>query len=554
MIGTTLDRYSVEAELGAGGMATVYRVRHLTLGSLHALKVLKVQSASIRQRLVQEGRVQATLRHPNIVAVTDVIDVDGAPGLVMEFIDGPSLEGWLEENRPSLAQSEAIFRGILAGVARAHRQGLVHRDLKPGNVLLDSSGDDGIVPKVADFGLAKILDDEEGFGSQTRSGIAMGTPAYMAPEQVRSAKNVDQRADIFALGCILYELVGGDRPFHGDDLLETMTAVCSGEYTPLPPDVPQRVRDTVAACLVVDRERRVADCAGIRALLSGESRSGGGVRTPEISAPLAPQGLQSAVPALAMSPVPMPLEVASAEPRSRTFAADSAASLVLPAPEIPERDFDSPATALPARRGWWPWLVGLGAGGVLAVAAGVLVVGLVWFVASPAPSPSVADGVVDPSSAPAGTALGPSGDDHQVVEVESTQASTSVLAEPVTTPSTAAPSVTPSSATTATDAGAVATGSEGTAPTTRASPSTSRDVGEAASLPGGIVSLVGDSAKVRFVGDAGTFPPGQVPAGKYTIRAQFPGQGAISAGSVTIREGVMTTISCNEEFQMCRVK
>ena len=554
MIGTTLDRYYVEAELGAGGMATVYRVRHLALGSLHALKVLKVQSASIRQRLVQEGRVQATLRHPNIVAVTDVIDVDGAPGLVMEFIDGPSLEGWLEHNRPSLAQADAIFRGILAGVARAHRQGLVHRDLKPGNVLLDSSGDDGIVPKVADFGLAKILDDDEGFGSQTRSGIAMGTPAYMAPEQVRSAKNVDQRADIFALGCILYELASGDRPFHGEDLLETMTAVCSGDYAPLPPHVPQRVRDTVAACLVVDRERRVADCAGIRALLSGESRSGGGVRTPEISAPLAPQGLQSAVPALATSPAPGPRLVTEAEPRARTFAPDSAASLVLPAPEMPDRDFDSPPGTHADRQGWWPWLIGLGAGGSLLVVAGVLVVGVLWVAASPAPTPPAADGVVDQALTATGTALGPSGDDHQVVEVESAQASTSVLAEPVSTESTAAPSVTPSSATTATDAGAVATGSEGTAPTTRASPSTSRDVGEAASLPGGIVSLVGDSAKVRFVGDAGTFPPGQVPAGKYTIRAQFADQSAISAGSVTIHAGARITVSCSAEFEMCRVQ
>ena len=547
MIGTTLDRYCVEAELGAGGMATVYRVRHLTLGSLHALKVLKVQSASIRQRLVQEGRVQATLRHPNIVAVTDVIDVDGAPGLVMEFIDGPSLEGWLEHNRPPVAQAEAIFRGILAGVARAHRQGLVHRDLKPGNVLLDSSGDDGIVPKVADFGLAKILDDEEGFGSQTRSGIAMGTPAYMAPEQVRSAKNVDQRADIFALGCILYELAGGDRPFKGEDLLETMTAVCGGEYTPLPTDVPQRLRETVAACLVVDRDRRVADCAGIRALLSGESRSGGGVRTPEISAPLAPQGLQSAVPALVMSPVPMPLEVASAEPRSRTFAPDSAASLVLPAPEIPERDFASPPTALPARRGWWPWLVGLGAGGVFVVAVVAIgVVGVAWKASSSITTvPPTASAPVEQAApvAPEVPAAGgaPDPEPSTVPEAVAPPDALSVVTAATygaTTPATAAPASRTISA----------------APATRAPATPVPEVREATSPPTGKVVVVGDPATVRLVGEAGSFPPGQVPAGEYAIRAQFAGQGTVPAGTVTIRAGEKSTISCNAEFQMCRVQ
>lgn len=191
--GQTVERFTVEAKLGEGGMAAVYRVRHNTLGSYHALKLLKVANPDIKRRLVEEGRVQASLHHPNIVAVTDVLVVDGQPGLLMELVDGPTLEEWLWSNRPTLEQAEALFRGVVAGVGRAHRAGLVHRDLKPGNILLDVA-DGMVIPKVTDFGLAKILADEDGGHSQTRSGVTLGTPQFMAPEQIRNAKSVDQRA------------------------------------------------------------------------------------------------------------------------------------------------------------------------------------------------------------------------------------------------------------------------------------------------------------------------------------------------------------------------
>jgi serine/threonine-protein kinase len=113
-------------------MALVYLVQHIQLGSLHALKVLHVPSAEIRERLLREGRVQSRLRHPNIVAVTDVVQVDGAPGLVMEYIDGPSLREVLDQHSLDPAQCDAVFRGILAGMEAAHAAGVIHRDLKPG--------------------------------------------------------------------------------------------------------------------------------------------------------------------------------------------------------------------------------------------------------------------------------------------------------------------------------------------------------------------------------------------------------------------------------------
>ncbi len=274
-IGRVVDRYTVESELGAGGMAQVFRVRHNTLGTLHALKVLKVQSAQIRQRLVQEGKLQASIRHTNIVAVTDVIDVDGTPGLLMEYIEGPSLDVWLDKlaeqgQAPTMQEAERIFRGIVAGVARAHRHGLVHRDLKPGNVLLEDV--DGVLqPKVADFGLAKILLDESSV-SATRSGVAMGTPAYMSPEQIRDAKSVDQRTDIFALGCIFYELMVGKSPFDGPDVLSIFSALADGRYTPVEhiiPEMPAHLANTIRASLATNRDMRPSDCAAILSMLDG---------------------------------------------------------------------------------------------------------------------------------------------------------------------------------------------------------------------------------------------------------------------------------------------
>src|SRR5688500_13232778 len=140
-VGEEVDRYVVEALLGSGGMAVVYRVRHRTLATAHALKVLTNTVPQVRERLVAEGRIQAGLRHVNLVAVTDVLDVGGAPALLMDYVEGPALVAWIEERGPlPLADVEAIFGGILAGVAMAHARGLVHRDLKPGNVLLDLSG------------------------------------------------------------------------------------------------------------------------------------------------------------------------------------------------------------------------------------------------------------------------------------------------------------------------------------------------------------------------------------------------------------------------------
>lgn len=268
--GHEVDRYVIEAPLGRGGMAVVYRVRHRQLGTEHALKLLTLPAPSIRDRLLQEGRAQAALRHPNIVAVTDVVEVHGAPGLVMDLVAGPTLAELLRRRELSIAQVDALGRGILCGVRAAHERGLVHRDLKPGNILLAAEGT-ALVPKIADFGLAKILGGPAG-PALTRTGLAMGTPAYMAPEQIRNAKGVDERADLFSVGAVLYEMLTAERAFPGEDTFEVFSQVTSGRYRPieeLRPDAPSRMVEAVRRALEPDRERRVASCEALSELWTG---------------------------------------------------------------------------------------------------------------------------------------------------------------------------------------------------------------------------------------------------------------------------------------------
>lgn len=254
--GQILDRYIVEATLGEGGMASVYRVRHATLGSKHALKVLHVEGRGITERLLAEGRVQAGLDHPNALVVTDVIDVDGAPGLVMEFVDGGSLEDWVETS-PTREQRVAVFRAVCDAVAAAHRAGWIHRDLKPANVLVKTSGAT-IIPKVADFGLVKALVGAQPHdGPQTRDGLAMGTPGYMAPEQIENAAQVDARADVYSLGCLLIWLVSGEPAFDGTSTLDLFTAVAAGDHRTLSPGDP--LAHVVERCLQRNPDDRYAD-------------------------------------------------------------------------------------------------------------------------------------------------------------------------------------------------------------------------------------------------------------------------------------------------------
>jgi len=213
-----VDGWRVVRVIARGGMAWVYEVEHPERGRA-ALKLLDpklLEDASKQRRWLvfarfrREGRIQMRLRHENIVAVYDTIDVDGTPGLLMELVRGPALDELLEQRELTVPEIDAIAKGILAGIRASHEEGVLHRDLKPSNVLLST---DGPVPvaKVADYGIAKDtaseFDTDDDLPTElTRTGQVMGTPSYMAPQQATDSKHVDQGVDCYALGILLHEL------------------------------------------------------------------------------------------------------------------------------------------------------------------------------------------------------------------------------------------------------------------------------------------------------------------------------------------------------------
>lgn len=262
-----VDKYALEAELGAGGHATVWLARHQVLGSLHAVKCVHGGGADRARRLVQEGRIQARLDHPNIVPVVDVVQVQGGPALVMPFVAGPSLAVHLAAGPLPLDEALRIGLGILEGLAFAHANGVVHRDLKPSNILLSPSPS-GLVPRITDFGIAQDTSREG--PPLTATGIALGTLAYMSPEQARSARDVDARADVFSFGCVLYELITGRRAFPGSDPIAVATAAATGHFASpraVDPTLPTDLDALVCACLAPARDHR-PPTAAVRSALA----------------------------------------------------------------------------------------------------------------------------------------------------------------------------------------------------------------------------------------------------------------------------------------------
>ena len=222
LIGRILDaRYEVLGRLGEGGVGVVYRGRQTHLGRFVAIKVLHQDAAGIpewRRRFEREAKALSALAHPNVVPVTDFGIDGGVPFLVMELLQGKTLNDLIKEGPLPLARTLDIVRQTLRGLAFAHGKGIVHRDLKPANVFLQELPDQADHVRLLDFGMAKFL---EGSGSRTmpenltRAGIVFGTPAYMSPEQVK-AGTVDARSDVYTAGILLFELLTGRRPFLAD--------------------------------------------------------------------------------------------------------------------------------------------------------------------------------------------------------------------------------------------------------------------------------------------------------------------------------------------------
>lgn len=232
LIGTTIDdRYEVIGTLGEGGMGTVYHVRHRLLGKQLALKALRADLArdgDLGQRFIREARAAASVAHPNVVQITDFGNLpSGQPYFVMELLVGESLSTLLRKGGPlPAARATRLLTQIVDALSAAHVAGVVHRDLKPDNILI-CPGPSGDIVKVLDFGLAKVA----GQSRLTKAGVVFGTPYYMSPEQA-SGDPVDERADVYALGVVMYEMFTGRVPFEADTFMGVLTKHIYVEPTP----------------------------------------------------------------------------------------------------------------------------------------------------------------------------------------------------------------------------------------------------------------------------------------------------------------------------------
>jgi serine/threonine protein kinase len=231
-------RWRVGAKLGEGGMGEVYAGEPVAGGARVALKVLRQEflaEPQVLARFVEEGRTCIGLIHPNIVRVLECGEAeDRTPYIVMELLEGVPLGAYtVRGGRVPLAQAMPILHGILAGLAAAHARGVVHRDLKPDNVFLTRDAAGTFAVKLLDFGLAKVMDAAGGMGQKTRSGVFLGTPAYMSPEQIKSARDVDPRSDLFSAGVLFYEMLTGRAAFPAPTEFAKMTAVLTTEPEPV---------------------------------------------------------------------------------------------------------------------------------------------------------------------------------------------------------------------------------------------------------------------------------------------------------------------------------
>src|SRR5437016_8381652 len=261
---TRVGQYEVLALLGEGGMGEVYRARDSQLGREVALKTLPAGFAHDPDRMARferEAKVLASLNHPNVAAIYGMVEQDGLRGIVMELVEGPTLAERIAQGPIPLDEALPIARQITEALDYAHDRTVIHRDLKPANIKITPEG----AVKILDFGLAKLLEDAPATTSlsqnsptltigATRAGVILGTAGYMSPEQV-NGKRADRRADIWAFGVVLYEMLTGKRMFQGGTVQEILASVIKD--TPNLDSLPSSVRPLVERCLTRDPRRRL---------------------------------------------------------------------------------------------------------------------------------------------------------------------------------------------------------------------------------------------------------------------------------------------------------
>jgi serine/threonine-protein kinase len=298
-----LGRYRITVQIGQGGMGAVYEAEHTLIGKRVAVKVLLDHYArkdAVVARLEQEARLASSIGHEHIVDITDFGETsDGRRFVVMEYLDGESLGARLRREGP-LTEQRAIHiaHQTASALSAAHAKGILHRDIKPENIFLLRRKEADFV-KVVDFGISKSLHTGSGEASTprlTQTGMVLGTPLYMSPEQARGEEDLDQRIDVYALGVILYEMVTGKVPFQGSNSLNIIARVINEDPRPpreLRPDLSRELEAVILHAMAKDRSARYPSCdalsADLSALLEEVSITGGGTARARITAPLLPR-------------------------------------------------------------------------------------------------------------------------------------------------------------------------------------------------------------------------------------------------------------------------
>lgn len=274
--GSSIGPYHVLSSIAAGGMGEVYTARDTRLGRVVALKIIradKIIDAERRRRFRQEARAVSSLNHPNIVCLYDIVSDNDDDVLVMEYVQGKTLDQLIPRSGTRLSDALRWSIQIADALAAAHRVGIIHRDLKPSNIIVSDSG----MLKVCDFGLAKLAEPAQPIDEtqtlavldKTQEGFVLGTPAYMSPEQAEG-RPLDARCDIFSFGSVLYEIVTGQKAFHGNSTAAILSAVIRDD--PKPPaelgvDLPQDVLTLLVRCMQKDRDRRCQTVADLKVAL-----------------------------------------------------------------------------------------------------------------------------------------------------------------------------------------------------------------------------------------------------------------------------------------------
>lgn len=540
--GHAVGALRIVGALGEGATSQVYLVSDTRAGGeLRALKLLSVVGRNHRMRLEAESDAISRTRHPNVVSVHGMVADEGMTGILMEFVAGPTVRRWLQTAEAPVEECIAVAIGVLRGLQAIHENQLVHRDIKPGNIILATEQGDAVVPRLLDFGLVKHIDQGRNL---TLTGTSMGTPAYMAPEQLRDASRVDHRADLYSLGCVLFEMLAGVRPFVRDDWWEAYRHVEEGSQVDmhlLPEETPPHVRTVVASLLAPDPEDRPASAAEVIEALVTPYPPESGIHTGSLL-----YGDRGARIARGLALVqrdalrPQDLDDGILAEASSSVGSDTSTDYTTVLP--PDRSRSKLALVVSAMV-----LVLLLAGAGAAFATGQIGFGPAVTRNPPTPPPAAPEqDATEMPATPVDTvppAEQPPSPSEPAPPTEAPPAETS-RAEPVPEPvettravETSQPEVTPTPVV--------------EPKTPRREPATEPAPREAFAT----VTVRGDAEAVRLSSAAGESVDvnAQIPAGEYTIEVRWqPGEAYVPGGQLRLAPGQTTTITCQRAFFQCR--